>query len=117
MRICIEEQNLRKLFRTRPSRDYGRQNISHPRVDEPMEVDIYRPFHKCHFCFKNGHTARYCKSKKGKEINTVNTERNDKDRRYYFCEKPGHIKRFCFEYKRQNQTQETRALNAQVPQL
>ena len=41
--ICIEEQNLRKLFRTRTVRDYGRQNISHPRVDEPMEVNMYRP--------------------------------------------------------------------------
>ena len=38
--ICIEEQNLRKLSRTRTGRDYGRQNISHPRVDEPMEVDM-----------------------------------------------------------------------------
>ena len=102
VRICIEEQNLRKLFRTRTGRDYGRQNISHPWVDEPLEVDMYRPSRKCQLCFKTGHTARYCKSQRGKEINAVNTERNDRDRRCYFCGKPGHIKQFCFEYKRQN---------------
>ena len=54
---------------------------------------------------------------KVKEINAVNTEKNDRDRRCYFCGKPGHIKRFCFEYKRQNETQETRDLNAQVPRM
>ena len=44
---------------------------------------------------------------KVKEINAVNTEKNDRDRRCYFC----------FEYKRQNETQETRDLNAQVPRM
>ena len=102
MRICIEEQNLRTIFRTRTVKDYRRQNISHPRVDEPMEVDMYRPSRKCQLCLKNGHTARYCKCQRGKEINAVNTERNDRDRRCYFCGKPGHIKQFCFEFKRQN---------------
>ena len=85
-----------------------------------MEVDMYMPARKCQLCFKNGHTARYCKNQKG-TVNAIDQERgdrdrHDRDRQCYFCGKPGHIKRFCFEIKRHNQTPEnaTPDLNAQV---
>lgn len=52
VRVCIEEQNLRKLFRTRSGRDYGKQRTSNLRHEEPIEVDMYRPSRKCQLCFK-----------------------------------------------------------------
>lgn len=121
VRLCIEEQNLRKLFRTRTGRDYGRQSNNRGNADEPMEIDQLRPTRKCQLCFKPGHTARYCRKQRGREVNAVNTGRNDRDRRCYFCGKTGHIKRFCFEFKQQqqNQPQDTsnQNLNELVPRM
>ena len=39
LRICIEEQNLRKLLRTRICHDYGRLSNKRVNAEEPLEVD------------------------------------------------------------------------------
>lgn len=57
--IAVNEQNLRKRFNLRVGRD-----ITSPpqtRNEQPMEVDQVRPTRKCQYCFKKGHTARYCR--------------------------------------------------------
>lgn len=126
IRICINEQNLRKLFKTKTGRDFSRAR-SNDSQEEPMEVDQLRPTRKCQLCFKKGHTARYCRMGRGQAVNAVNADRDrrkNNDRRCYFCGKTGHIKRFCFEFQKQNESmgqnlsnQSGAALNEQVPRM
>ena len=86
IRICINEQNLRKLFKTKTGRDFSRPRVNDS-YEEPMEVDQLRPTRKCQLCFKKGHTARYFDMHRGQAVNAVNVDRDKRQtrgRRCYF---------------------------------
>jgi len=107
VRICIQEQNLRKLFKHKTGRDFGRpRENTQAHFEEPMEVDQFRPTRKCQICNKKGHTALSCYKRKDAQVNVGAVDRTDNRRltKCYFCGKTGHIKRFCREYIRQGQS-------------
>ena len=109
VRICIDEQNIIKLFKHKTGRDYGRQT-NDTNDPEYMEVDQFRPTRRCQICYKNGHTAQYCRKRQNPtNVRAVAAE----NRKCYFCGKVGHIKRFCTEFKKQNSP----PLNDRTPRM
>lgn len=113
IRTCIEEQNLRKLFKNKTGRDYGlKRDDNGFRTEEPMDVDQIWPTRTCHICKRKGHTAAFCRREQSQPVNVVENKP-----RCYFCGKFGHIKRFCHEYARANSTQTRGTLNEIPPRV